>query len=302
MRSTTARDELAAREIIAVRPAPDTQLAPGQLDDARADARLLGEVPETGTALLDVASPHLRYLRKKLDSFADDTRVKTKTHKDGSTTIRRKNERAVAPVDSVALAELDDVRGPRLRAETLVEERAYWFEVTCRGGYRRPAPETEGSRVQIARQLHRIGAGQTLDEFIGPEQVYFFVRLTRQQLEALRAATDCIYEVELAPPALRDLRLLEDIGTKDVKDFSLRQPDADAPAVVLLDTGIATGHPLLNPAILSATTAGDVIPSPEDTYGHGTKMAGIALYSDVGAAIERGSAEAPHWIQSSRLL
>ncbi len=31
-------------------------------------------------------------------------------------------------------------------------------------------------------------------------------------------------------------------------------------------------------------------------------MAGIALYQDLGAAIERGSAEAGHWLQSSRLL
>ena len=302
MRAATARDELASREIIAVRPVPDTQLAPDQLDDARADARLVGEVAETKTVLLDVASPHLGHLRKKLDAFADDNKVISKIRKDGSTTTQRKNERAVAPVESVVLAELDDVRGPRLRAEEFVAERAYWFEIACRGGYRRPSPETDGSRQQITRQLQRIGAGQRLDEFIGPEQVYFFARLTRQQLEALRAATDCIYEVELAPPALRDLRLLEDIGTRDVQDFSLQQPDADAPAVVLLDTGIATGHPLLKSVILSATTAADVIPSPEDTYGHGTKMAGVALYSDLGAAIERGSAEAPHWIQSSRLL
>ena len=33
---------------------------------------------------------------------------------------------------------------------------------------------------------------QVLDEFIGPEQVYFFVRLTLAQLDALRASTDCI--------------------------------------------------------------------------------------------------------------
>lgn len=301
-RAGSVRDELATREIIAVRSTAGVQLTAEQLDDARSDARLIGIVPETGTVLLDIANPRLDYLRKKIDTFADDAGVKVKTRKDGTVTTNRVNQQAIAPVDMISLAETNDQRGSRLRLETLIENRAYWFEIACRGGYRRPLSETETSRAQIIRQLNRIEAMQKLDEFIAPEQVYFFIRLTKHQLDAVRSATDCIYEIELAPPALRDLKLLDDVTTKEMKNFSLRPPDENAPAIVILDTGIATGHPLLKPAILSATTAGDMIPSPEDTFGHGTKMAGIALYNDLGAAIERGSAEAPHWIQSSRLL
>lgn len=301
-RTEMARDELARREIIAIRPAPGARLAPEQLDDTGADARLVGVIAETGTVVLDVANADLEYLRKKLDAFTDDSRVKVKTHEDGSTTEHRKNEQAVAPLGSLSLAELGDIGGPQLRAEELVAERAYWFEIACRGGYRRPPSDADGSRLQIARQLVRVGAPQELDEFQGPEQIYFAVRLTRAQLDALRAATDCIYEVELAPQPLRDLKLLEDTSTKDVKTFVLGHPPADAPSVVVLDTGVATRHPLLQGAILSATCASPEIPSPEDTFGHGTKMAGIALYSDLGAAIERGRAEATHWLQSSRLL
>ncbi len=296
------RDELASRELIAVRPAPGAELAPEQLDDARTDARLIGIVAETGTVLLDVASPHLDHLRKKIEAFADDSRVQVKTRPDRTTTTHRDKERAIAPIDRIALAAFDDVCGPRLRTEPLVAGRAYWFEMACRGGYRRPLVETESSREQVRRQLHRIDPAQKVDELIGPEQIYFFVRLEREQLTALLALLDCIHEVELAPPPLRDLRLFEDVTTRDLKDFVLSPPGPDAPAVVLLDSGIATGHPLLQPAILSATTAGAEIPSPEDTHGHGTKMAGIALHRDLGAAIERGRADAPHWLQSSRLL
>lgn len=303
-RAPTARDELATREIIAVHPSAGLTLTPDQLDNARDDARLVGVVPETGAVLLDVASPKLDYLREKLDAFADDGRSWTKIERDGTTTTHRDSERAVGPVATIGLAALNDVRGPRLRTEALAADRPYWFEIACRGGYRRPLTETAESRAQIARQVHRAGATQPrLDEFIGPEQAYFFVRLTQRQLEAVRSATDCIYEVELAPAPLRDLRLLDDVTTRELKDFRLIAPDPDAPSVVILDSGIATGHPLLKPALLSATKAGDLMPSVEDTHGHGTKMAGIALYrDDLGAAIERGSAEAGHWLQSSRLL
>lgn len=71
-RAETARDELASREIIAVRPAKGAELTPDQLDDARADARLVGFVPETGIVLLDVATSTLEHIREKVDAFADD--------------------------------------------------------------------------------------------------------------------------------------------------------------------------------------------------------------------------------------
>jgi len=299
---TTARDQLATREIIAVHPVQGAELAPDQLDDVRADTRLIGTDPDTGIVFLDVANPHLDHLRKKIDSYADDARAKSKSLENGTSVIHRASEAAIAPIDAVNLAKVEDIRGPRLRSEELVADRAYWFEIACRGGYRRASAVTEASRTQFARQASRVGVERKIDEFIGPEQVYFFIQLNREQLQKIQLATDCIYEIELAPPPLRDLKLLDDVTTGDVQNFTLQPPPALAPSVVILDTGIATRHPLLQQAILTATTAGPEIPSPEDTYGHGTKMAGIALYQDLGAAIERGSASAPHWLQSSRLL
>lgn len=302
-RDAVVRDELATRELVRISPSVGTTLAPDQLDDARSDVRLVGTDPDTGTVLLDVPSPRLDHLREKVEAYADDSRVKIKKDEEGKViSTQRAGERAIAPIEDVRLAVTEDLAGQRLRSEKLIEGRAYWFEVACRGGYRRPSSETEISRTQISRQLHRIGWQARLDEFLGPELVYFFVRLTSSELEILRQSTDCIYEVELAPAPLRDLMLLDEATTADVRDFVLTPPSPEAPAVVLLDTGISTAHPLLQNALLSATTAGIEIPSPEDTHGHGTKMAGVALYRDLGKSIEHGSYEVTHWLQSSRLL
>jgi hypothetical protein len=119
-RVETARDELATREIVAVHPSPGATLTPEQLDDTRADARLVGVVPETGAVLLDIANAHLDYLREKVDGFADDTRAREKVEKDGSTTVHRDSERAIAPVNEIRLATFEDVRGPQLRTGAIV--------------------------------------------------------------------------------------------------------------------------------------------------------------------------------------
>src|SRR5690606_24128380 len=116
-RTANARDELATREIVAVRPAAGVQLAADQLDDAKADARLVGVMPETGTVLLDVASADLGHLREKIEAFADDAKIVAKMNKDGTPKLdehgvqvtARASEKAIAPVGSIGLAQLEDV-------------------------------------------------------------------------------------------------------------------------------------------------------------------------------------------------
>mgnify|MGYP002375925540 CR=1 FL=1 len=63
-------------------------------------------------------------------------------------------------------------------------------------------------------------------------------------------------------------------------------PSDDAIGICVIDSGIAPGHPLLSPAI------GDIEPIPAtlgsgvDINGHGTRVAGIALYGDLKTCID----------------
>lgn len=97
--------------------------------------------------------------------------------------------------------------------------------------------------------------------------------------------------------------LFEDRPTAIIKACTFDVPEHDAPSVVVLDSGVATAHPLLKGAILSAASVLPGIASPEDTFGHGTKMAGVALFEEALApGIEAGRLRAPHWLQSVRIL
>jgi len=75
----------------------------------------------------------------------------------------------------------------------------------------------------------------------------------------------------------------------DIQQFPISpSPLPNAPGVVVLDSGLATGHPLLGPAVGDAQS---FLPGhmAADETGHGTHVAGIALYGDLAKSIDAGS-------------
>lgn len=84
----------------------------------------------------------------------------------------------------------------------------------------------------------------------------------------------------------------------------IQAPKVNAPAVCLLDTGVANGHPLVSPGLdnqdmhsyLSEWGVGD-----DD--GHGTEMAGLSLYGDMFGLIPiNGSIELLHRLESVKIM
>ena len=59
-------------------------------------------------------------------------------------------------------------------------------------------------------------------------------------------------------------------------------PNPDPGYITLMDTGVSRAHPLVQPALSAADRhAANLAWSVEDTKGHGTQMAGLALYGDL---------------------
>jgi hypothetical protein len=88
------------------------------------------------------------------------------------------------------------------------------------------------------------------------------------------------------PPRLQlsDSDLLVELGSLPV----IPSPAPDAPTVTVLDSGIASNHPLLAPAVGDAQSFLDEL-GPDDQHGHGSAVAGLALYGDVSACLEKGA-------------
>lgn len=106
------------------------------------------------------------------------------------------------------------------------------------------------------------------------------VRCDHEQVEALLHHRD-IRTVDLPPRYGLQLHLLY----TDIQNIpEVPAPPENAPGVVVLDSGITTGHPLLKPAVGDAQS---FLPGQDatDGHGHGTLVAGLALYGDIETSL-----------------
>ncbi|MCT7350655.1 MULTISPECIES: S8 family peptidase [Streptomyces] len=137
------------------------------------------------------------------------------------------------------------------------------------------------------------------------ERLVAHVATTGEELTVLLATNACPAEIR-RPTFAEGLYAVDRAFRVDlVEELAERiQPaDPQAPAVCILDTGIAQEHALLKPALHER--AYTVLPgsTPADRTGHGTQMAGLALFGDFAAALEsNGPVVLGHGLESVKIL
>lgn len=106
----------------------------------------------------------------------------------------------------------------------------------------------------------------------------------------------------IAEPNLRGDELAELQDLARLPDTISSPPDT-APVIGLVDSGIRSGHPLLDPAVVDNAALHRAFDGrPDDDYGHGTALAGLILYGDVLAAARAGDFAPQFWLASVRVL
>ena len=158
------------------------------------------------------------------------------------------------------------------------EDAALWWEVWLR--------RTE--RAEAAFRAEARQAGLTVSQFPlrFADRIVLNLHATVVQISHLLERDELI--AELRRTRLRTAEFLE-LSPREqaawTQDLLKRvsPPPPDAPAVCILDTGVNRGHPLLSVALPEAAVL-TVDPrwGRDDHHGHGTEMAGLALYGDLG--------------------
>ncbi len=99
------------------------------------------------------------------------------------------------------------------------------------------------------------------------------------------ARLDVIASIDLLPGT--ELTPAEFHGISMDQLPEVARPARNAPVLGLIDSGVASAHPLLAGAILAAETLSPHIADGEDRHGHGTMVASLALHGPIPAAIRQ---------------
>jgi len=171
--------------------------------------------------------------------------------------------------------------GATLRHEAFPEEGDGWLDVEL---WPLELPRHRDAMLEKFTEWCRANAVEVLDTLNRGALVLLRVRTTHAGYRALLHLRD-VRAVDLPPK----LRVGFELLGVDLAGLAVEgAPAPTAPKIGILDSGIVAGHPLLAPAVGEAAS---FLPGKggADEHGHGTMVAGLALYGDVRACIEKRS-------------
>jgi len=266
-----------------------------RLESESRKIRVLNVVERQGRKRYLVAVPddQVDYLAAKLTTYRDDVPTEER---------RPRNEPLASGISSIADGDLEDYWSDE--GEDLPEPKEeFWWEVwlgdlgdsevDVEQTFRDEA-STQG--IRLSEQTARFPERVVILAYTSFEKWQEFPGLLRDLTEFRRANMLTGEFRELAP--------------SDQGEFVARLAEraipagAHAPAVCLLDTGVNRGHPLLERSLSeNETQAWKDEWGAEDHEGHGTELAGLALYGALERALlESDELPLTHRLESVKIL
>jgi hypothetical protein len=275
---------------------PGITLAIQSLSDARAgiELRNVRHDEKFTYATVFVPDGKLDTLERKILEYLEgrkDSKGKPRDHKALINTIQE--------IRAAAFNELwtdDDTALPP------TEEESIWWEVWL------PAQNERIPIIQSFRATAKqIGFDLSPDELHFPERMVLLMRGNQQQIRQSIRLLNSVAEFRRPKETAEFFDSLKPVEQREWADELLSRtqwPNQDAPHVCLLDTGANAGHPLLSQS-LDMADMHTIEPAwgTADNQGHGTEMAGLALWGDLAEAMDSSSPMAiSHRLESVKLI
>jgi hypothetical protein len=274
---------------------PGFALEPAKLDPGNQPPELIAVRTRTvGEETVQLATVHvpegsLGFFLKRFDEYATANTPKgNPRHAD---MVERIAELRLATIEALWT---DDAAAFPTADETT------WWEV-----WLRRSDGVEADRLRAFAEVAGFEVGTR--QLVFDNRVIVDVHATATQLASALDLIDDFAELRKAHTNSAFFPRLSQVEQADwITDLVSRTapPPEDAPAACILDTGVNRGHPLLEHAIADSDMHA-CVPTwgVHDHDGHGTEMAGIALYGELQAALEGSDPIALlHRLESAKIL
>jgi hypothetical protein len=212
-----------------------------------------------------------------------------------------KNEALITTIANIRKAALEALWMDG-RQELPAEGQRIWWEVWLRVG-----TTVQEDTEKFRRLAHQLGIQVGPDEIHFPDRAVLLAYATRQQMVRSIELLNVIAELRRAKETAEffvDLASSEQSAWIADAVKRLKKPQTEDPAVCLLDTGVNCAHPLIEPACQTQNLhTYDPKWGLNDHHGHGTQMAGLALYGDLTEVLARNDPiELRHQVESVKIL
>ena len=185
--------------------------------------------------------------------------------------------------------------GQRLGQEGMPQEEAFYLDVDqWHPGTSDRAREAQEQLRQLCNSNH----GHVTETLRTNSLILARIQANRALAEKL-LDLDTVAQVNLPPvlPAVYE-SLLEPHGPLP----DTKEPTGTEPVVTVIDSGVLSGHPLLRGWILDEYDFDSGEETPVDRQGHGTSVAGLAVYGSVARCLELGTWTPEVLIASAKVL
>lgn len=200
----------------------------------------------------------------------------------------------ISTIQSIGVIEPRDRIGVRAREGGFTEPTdfqagtGYTVDVELWDMGRREVRERKLNQIVDYVEAH---AGEELDRYVGPSITLVRFLCDGAIVQAILGIED-VAEVDLPPSpdiTAGELLRMELAELPPISDVA-----QDAPLIGIIDSGV-NDHPLIEDIIVGAIGVPDTL-GTADAFGHGTRVAGIAVFGDL-----RGQLEADMLVRGARL-
>ena len=272
--------------------AENFELCTKSLENLNKKIRLLNVRDDNGTmkATIYVPAGQEAYFLEKVQAYGESSAEGGKI----------KNNNLVRSIEDVKVAVLDSFWVGNI--QTIPATTPVWCEIWLRF-------EKDGLNVaeqDFEESCSELGIEIQSQHIVFPERAVRLAKANHLQLTNLICSCSYIAEMRRAPEAAS---FFEELAGREQNEWvaellsrtTFHQTNA---TVCLLDTGVTEMHPLLRPAIEDeCIQTVDAAWGTHDHDGHGTEMAGVALYSDLKEKLIDGEAcDIYHQIESVKIL